>query len=143
MGAGFWTPSPSAAGGIPAYTAYVPTVAQNGARTITITDARWTQSGKLVHCWGFVTVTNAGTAGQPISVSLPVTAKTNGVIAGVGWVVDSGTAAYGGLARILSGAGTIQFIATHLTTTGTVGVAPSFALANGDQIFWNITYEAA
>lgn len=122
------------------WTDYTPTVTQNGTRTITIAQAQYVQIGRFVHCWGFLTVTDAGTAGNAISVTLPVAASSGNPPFGLG-VVNDGGVFYQCQVDLVGGI--MQF--TQLTATNQIymGVSPSFALANGDQISWNVSYRAA
>lgn len=123
------------------YTDYTPTVAQNGTRTISSVIARYVQIGKFVHALGECTVTNAGTSGNAITVTLPVNGR-NGLLWGFGAVNDSGTAFYPSVLLATSGSA-FQFMATNTINGSAVGVSPAMALANGDTLRWNVTYEAA
>lgn len=126
------------------YIDYTPTLAQNGARTTSAMTARYVQIGKRVHAWGQCTCSNAGTAGNAVTVTLPVTPATGQVFVGVGAVKDTGTSFYNALAVITGSViGFFSTVQPVATAENFIGATPSFALASGDIIYWNITYEAA
>lgn len=133
----------------PQYVDYTPTVSQNGARTTSSLVARYRQDGKMVHAWGRATVSNAGTAGNEINVSLPVTASADAIglpiFAGTGSVLDLGTLFMPVLCRLRGSPVTLLgFVKTNADVDAMVGESgPSFALASGDVISWNVVYEAA
>lgn len=126
------------------YTSYTPTVSQNGARTTSAMTARYCQIGKMVFAWGQCTVSNAGTAGNAINVSLPVSPAAGQTFCGVGAVKDTGTAFYDALVLITgSNIGFFSTVQAAASAENYIGATPSFALANTDQIYWRIAYEAA
>lgn len=134
------------------YQDYTPTISQNGARTTSSLVARYVQIGKMVHAYGSAVVSNAGTTNNAITVSLPVAVNTSISTAncGVGEVHDIGTALYRSLgANFVSGGGNnyIRFFRDNTATSGGPALGesggPAFALASGDIITWNVTYEAA
>jgi hypothetical protein len=122
---------------------WTPTVTQNGARTFTTTYAYYTTHGKTVHVIAKLVITDAGTAGNVISVgSLPV-AILNAAGDGLDTVgkftyLDGGTFyvgnAYGATTT------SVSFV-VHNATSG-LGISPSFAVANGDAIGINLKYRS-
>lgn len=129
------------------YAAYTPTISQNGARTTSSLVARYTQVGKMVHAYGAATISNAGTAGNEIRVNLPVAPSTSAGTTfpvGTGDIQDTGTTNYRACVAgiVTSGTPYIRFF-NDAGLASAVGEGPSFAVANGDIVQWNITYEAA
>ena len=128
------------------WNSYTPQIDQGATTNIakTVTYARYLQFGKLVIAQGSVTMSAAGTAGSAVRVSLPVTPDATAITAslpvGSGMVYDaSASAAYSSLAAHSTGA----LVFSTGSTVGSVGAAPSFALAASDQIRWAVMYEAA
>lgn len=117
-----------------AWRTWVPTLAQNGARTLTVNYGAYRVSGRTVQLQAQVTCTDAGTAGNAIILgNLPVSSKRTGTraIIGSAYVEDSGTKVYVG-AAIAATATTIRVVVNDAVDV--LGVNPSFALANGDVI---------
>jgi hypothetical protein len=127
-----------------AWRTWEPAIAQNGARTVTVTKARFTrlhQQTIVGHMQ--VTVTNAGTAGNVITSSLPDGLFGN---TGLDLVVGSfilfraaGTR-WAGSATWSSSLAAVAFIVPN--TINALGVDPSFALANGDILSMSFYFEA-
>jgi hypothetical protein len=70
-----------AATGFPAFTTYTPTItSETGTPTTVTATGNYSQSGKVVNMNFDVTITNAGTAGGYLNVSLPIAAKTGSFI---------------------------------------------------------------
>jgi hypothetical protein len=125
-----------------AWTSWTPTVSQTGARTITNQQSRFLQVGKLVNLYAGVTITNAGSAGDTIVISLPVApALPNNGLLGSFWYVRTTGIRYVGSA-IWSSVLQLAFLQSE-ATAGALGGAPSFATANGDLLSVQFTYEAA
>jgi hypothetical protein len=131
------------------WVSYTPVVAQPSTGiAATINYARYMKIGRLVKVQANISVTGAGTSGQAISMSLPITGVTpslNGNTIGTMEVYDlSSGVVYGGFAVQNT---TTTVVARHYSASGagnSIGTGTaSFALANGDQIFTNIEYEAA
>lgn len=122
------------------YQAYTPTIAQNGTRTTSSIAGRYMQVGKWVHCYGNATISNTGTAGQVLTVTVPVAASGG---FGHGLFYDASTTSqYPGTMIFQSGT-TIGLYVTGTTGNSAVGANPNVAVATGDALFWNVTYEAA
>lgn len=123
------------------YATYTPTIAQSGTRTTSGITARYIQVGRFVHAQGDLTITQAGSSGSAITMTLPVDAA-NGNMWGLVMYNDAGTALY--QAHVLSvNASTCQFYETNTTNGNPIGVTPAIATANGDTIRWNLMYESA
>jgi hypothetical protein len=70
-----WATPPAT--GFPAFTTYTPTISsETGSPTTVTATGNYSQSGKVVMVNFDVTITNAGTAGGYVNVSLPINAKT-------------------------------------------------------------------
>lgn len=126
------------------YTTYTPTIAQNGARTTSALAGRYCQMGKWVHAYGSATLSNAGTSGNAVLVSLPVAFASGTQQCGTGGVQRiAASTFYRALVASASGTQDIRFFRDAATDGNEVGVNPAFALASGNIITWNVTYEAA
>lgn len=124
---------------LPSYQSYTPVVRQNGIRGLSSSLGRFCQINDQVHAYGKATVSNAGAAGNAITVSLPI-AALNVAQAGTGRVDDTDVGVYLAMARV-SGS-EIEFLHTTRSDGAVIGFAPSFALAVGDWMEWNVVYEA-
>lgn len=124
-----------------AWTAFTPTLSQAVTLTKTATYARYTRIGRQIHAQCLLSITSAGTAGNPVLVGLPVPAAVlhNGP-AGAFLYQDTGVALYSGVAALTAGSN----IAGQAHALGAyIGQAPSFAAANTDLVGYDVTYEAA
>lgn len=75
-------------------TSYTPTVSQGGAVTVTTNYARYQRTGRWVRGTIKLTVTGSGVgAVNVITVAAPVTAATNSIACGSGYIVDASAAA--------------------------------------------------
>ncbi len=140
---------------VAAYTGYTPTITQGGTVTsFTTNTARYSQIGKHVHVEGLLTINNAGTAAgaNEIIISLPVTAAASAspVAAGAGTLYDtSADILYPFMSRITSTTAfkmvpTDQIMLTYAAGGLFMGTLRfTAALATGDQIVFNFSYEAA
>lgn len=126
---------------------------QSGSVSKTVTYAAWRRAGRMIRWQGLVACTGAGTAGNAVTVSVPVggnirtAAATQSRPIGTFIIYDAsvgGGTSYCGLA-IPATASTIQAIDTSIGVTNVMGIAGGFtvALASGDQVSWNVEYEAA
>jgi hypothetical protein len=128
-----------------AWTSYTPTVTQSGAVTVTNTRSRYARYGRTIIVSVRLAVTGSGTAGNAITVTLPVTAaSTDGVAPGSGLVFDfSGSAEHKGLPYLASTT-TFAMSPTASTATGAIGQTGfTAALAANDVIVAGFIYEAA
>lgn len=123
-------------------TSYTPVVAQNGTRTATVTYAKYQRIGNRIYVQVLLTITQAGTANNIISVSLPenLTPNNNELTIGSFMYKDTGTAFYAGVVNSLA-PGTVAF--TVHNAGAFLGESPNFATANNDVISFTAAYEVA
>ena len=129
------------------WTSYSPTVEQVSTRTSTIQNARYVTVGKRIRVNASMTVTQAGTAGQHIAVTLPtalvsrITAADHAV--GSFFYQRAAGTRYAGTAIIAvgyTGSSKVVFISGSAGTS-LLGIDPSFATANGDILSFTVEYE--
>ena len=126
-----------------AWTSFTPTLTQNGAKSTSTNSFAYTRvGGKCVEFSGAITITQAGTAGNKITIGLPVTAAAryvNGTPIGTGIYNDGSVWRSGTLVIDTSTTAAIQ-----LDNLGNVyGIAPSIATANGHKFQAAARYEIA
>ena len=127
------------------WTSWTPQIDQGASTNIakTVHRAKYLQIGKMVMFNMTLNVTGTGTGGLAITVTLPVPAAFNNAQyepLGNAFIYDASAAALYGYFGAGNLSGKMQFI--H-QVGGQVGSLPSFALANGDQIYASGHYEAA
>lgn len=130
------------------WTTFTPGLTQNGARTVTVTYARYRVFGKVAHVQLQLVCTNAGAAGFSIVVTgIPAAiapARTGQMaVCGIGMVEDlSATTFYFGAAYNASST-TLELMAHATAAVSPIGATPSFALAAGDIVSVSATWELA
>lgn len=125
------------------WTSYTPTLGQGGTRTCTVNYASYTVINKLCIANVDLTCTTTGTAGQTITVSLPVTAaSTNQEAVGSGTFYDSSATDVYLLHTLLSGTTNVRFFG-ETSTTNYFGATPSIALGNNDVVSFSIMFQVA
>ena len=127
-----------------AWTSYTPTLSQGASTNIakTVDYAKYVAAGKLIIGQVKLTPSAGGTAGSAITITLPVTAATSGIIVGPGWYSDTGTSDYRGHA-FLATTTTLVIYRPVVGTGGAIGLDPNIAVASGDVFYASFTYEAA
>lgn len=125
---------------------WTPTVTQSGSVTVTVTFATYKIRGRVVHTEIRLDVTGSGTGandivigGQPAAIQ-PTHVPTQIFPLGNCVVRDSGTADYFGFVVPQSAT---DWRLKDSNTRGSIGTNPNFALANGDVITLNCTYDLA
>lgn len=126
-----------------AWTSFTPTLAQNGAKSTSTNSFAYARvGGRCIDVDGQITCTQAGTAGNKITLSLPVTAASRYVAA-----TPIGSAFYNdGAAWRIGNAviDTTTTVAIQLDNQSNVyGIVPSIATANGHKIGLKLRYEIA
>jgi hypothetical protein len=139
----FWAHAPTVVDWGSDWASWTPAVTQSGSVTVTVTRARYTQIHKTVVAIGQLAVTGTGTAGNAITVTVPVTAAAAGPVAGSAWIFDSSATASYSNAVFLNATTTIRFLNDATGAGAGVGATPSFGLASPDEIRFIVTYEAA
>jgi hypothetical protein len=128
------------------WTSFTPTWTQSVAISKTVSYSKYIQIGKTVIYQGYMVATSAGTASNPIGISIPVTASSQYATAytaiGSAQFVDvtPGYYTYSGVANLSSGVITITTLGT---AANLVGVNPAVTVASTDIISWSVMYEAA
>ncbi len=123
-----------------AWTNWTPTVTQSASISLTNNYARYIRIGKTVVVQASLTLTSAGSAGNIIYIGgLPVAPANSSNLLGNFYFQSAGIVFYGGSVIIASGS-TMQFIVSG--NGNYMGLSPSFAIKNGDNIFINLTYES-
>jgi hypothetical protein len=126
-----------------AWTTWTPAIVQSGARTVTVTHARYLEIGKMVIAKANLTITQTGSAGNAISCSLPLQHAATGDIAlGSFFYIRTGVTRYVGTC-LANNNFTSPGIIFHQTGPNVLGVDPNFATANDDRLTFTVTYEAA
>lgn len=131
----------------PTWTTYTITLAQGTATDIakTATYVKYLRTGKTVTVQAQVSATDAGDDTNAITLGLPFTAATSGIVVGSGYYNDGGTQ-YQAIAYLYSTT-KVALLSTHGTastnTDDPIGVNPNIAVASGDIISVQFTYEAA
>lgn len=125
--------------------AWTPQIDQGATTNITKTVdvARYKKIGKTVTAYIKLTLTGAGTTNNPVKVSQPIAALTGFSLHGQGncMIRDASAGAdYRGIVAI-ENSGFFSFRRPDSTLQVDIGVDPNFALASGDLIFFNVTYE--
>jgi hypothetical protein len=128
-----------------AWTSFTPQVDQGASTNIakTVNYSNYARYGRTIHFAFGLAMTAAGTAGSQVTITLPVTAASTSGLAGSARVFDTSTNSYYSCTIMGPSTTTIAF---QFDTSGTAarwGLAPNLALASGDTIVGQITYEAA
>lgn len=126
---------------------YSPVVAQNTAVSATVNYAEYCLINKMCIVNVSLTCTTTGTAGQAITVTLPVavTSSSNLKTFGSGYVFDS-SATDAILTTVVNRSSTDKvYFLTEANTNSDNGLGsnPSLALGNNDQISFSLMYETA
>lgn len=130
------------------WTDWTPTVTQSGSVTVTVTFAKYFTDGKLVVLRANLAVTGTGTANNDIVIGgIPASVQPSfhsTSVIGTGLVTNAGTAYYQGALVAISATDFRIYIHNFTPLAGSaIGSNPNFALANGDAISFQATYERA
>lgn len=124
-----------------AWTTWTPVIGQNGTKTITNTNSKYLQLGKLIVARCNVLITQAGTAGNYIYCSYPITpAAYSDTSIGSFFYGPTGNATRYTGSVITNSVGLL--FQTH-NINNVLGITPSFATVNGDFLSFTVVYEAA
>ena len=127
-----------------AFSTWTPTITQVGNPTKTVTYARYQQVGKIIAAYWKLAVTSAGTTNNPITISVPVTAKQSDQYCGQFIFTDQSTGSiYVGIAQLASTTTVQGLLSSTSGVTSVIGSTPNLPLASGDTLWGSIVYEAA
>jgi hypothetical protein len=123
---------------------WTPTVTQSGSVTATINEARFIRQGRAVDAWFNITATASGTAGNVVTVSLPVAYDGHATFVnmGAGIVFDSSTTTRYMCSLEATSTTTISFV-HDASGNSAWGVLPNLAIANGDVLRGHVRYTVA
>lgn len=124
-----------------AWDAWTGTCTQAFAVSYTSTNQTHTLQGRHVSASGLLAFTGFGSVGQPISIASNLPVPSAPVLAGSFLYIDSGVGYYqGSVVMDTSGVLTMQ---VHNAAASNLGQTPSFAIANVDSLWLNLSYPAA
>lgn len=124
-----------------AWEVWTPAWTQSATVSHTVGRAKYVRIGRTIHLLASLTASSAGTSGNAIVVSnFPVAAAATSAIMGSYRYFDSGNTIYTGAAY---GASTTSVNFQVSGNGNPMGVNPTFAVASGDVIWFQVTYEAA
>jgi hypothetical protein len=122
-----------------AWVDYTPTLTQGVTVTKTISIARYCQIQKTIFVSLFLSATTAGLV-TGVEIGLPIAAKYNSAMMGSGFIYDASTNT---MYNVLPYTVSTSTVSAFYQTGSNWGSSPGIALAAGDQIRFNFTYEAA
>jgi hypothetical protein len=126
-----------------AWTSHTPQIDQGASTNIakTVNYSKYARYGRTI-VWSFsLSLTASGTAGSPVTVTTPVTAVSGFSLHGSGAVYDTSASAWT-TAHIQGSSATAVLFTTDGVASGW-GQTPSIALASGDVLIGQVTFEAA
>lgn len=124
------------------WTSYTPSLQQGGNVSKTVTYARYIKLGRLVIAEIYLQVTGSGSSSTAIEVGLPATAAQSIVSAGTFRVYDASVPTNRTGIAVLANTGEVSGLMDNVTDyMGAAGFTA--ALASGDSVIVNVTYEAA
>lgn len=124
------------------WTSYTPSLQQGGNVSKTVTYARYIKLGRLVIAEIYLQVTGSGSSSTAIEVGLPVTAAQSIVSTGTFRVYDASVPTNRTGIAVLANTGEVSGLMDNVTDyMGAAGFTA--ALASGDSVIVNVTYEAA
>lgn len=129
--------------GADAWPTYVPTLTQGVTVTKTVTEAKHFKVARWVTAKFNLAMTSAGTAANAIVVGLPEPAATTGGTIGSFTFLDTSTGQLYTGSAILVSTTTVQFICEGTSLLGATGSNFALAVASGDQISGEVSYESA
>jgi hypothetical protein len=122
-----------------AWVDYTPTLTQGVTVTKTVVQARYCQFQKTIIGQVVLNPTSLGTAATLVAIGLPFAVRTGNPLVGSGYIYDASTNVMYNLTFTGSGAG----VSGYYQTGNQWGNSPNIALASGDQIAINFSYELA
>ena len=122
-----------------AWVDYTPTLTQGVTVSKTVTQARYCQFQKTIIGQVLLSATSGGTGGTAVAIGLPSAVRAGNPLVGSGYIYDTSTNTMYNLTFTGSGAG----VSGYYQTGNQWGNSPNIALASGDQIAINFSYEIA
>lgn len=124
------------------WTPYTPSLQQGGNVSKTVTYAQYIKLGRLVIAEIYLQVTGSGSSSTAIEVGLPVTAAQSIMSTGTFRVYDASVPTNRTGIAVLANTGEVSGLMDNVTNyMGAAGFTA--ALASGDSVIVNVTYEAA
>lgn len=124
------------------WTSYTPSLQQGGNVSKTVTYARYIKLGRLVVAEVYLQITGSGSSSTAIEVGLPATAAQSIVSTGTFRVYDASVSTNRTGIAVLANTGEVSGLMDNVTDyMGAAGFTA--ALASGDSVIVNVTYEAA
>lgn len=149
-GPGTWSPgdilTADDLNAIGVWTTYTPTLAQNGTRTATVNYAEYVQINNLCIVNVDLTCTATGSAGNIITVSVPVSIAGGSSIRtlGSGFFFDSSGSDVDLITAVYNSTSTVRFFDASTTDRNSgYGADPSIALGADDVISFSLAYQVA
>lgn len=127
------------------WSSYVPTWTQSATITHTVTTAQYWKVGRLVVVNLNLAATSAGTANNPLQVTLPVNIRTGsgGAIGSFSFLDASAATSFVGIPTVTA-ANAVQFRVNSTTANlGQTGGGFTAAVASGDGMSITMLYESA
>jgi hypothetical protein len=125
------------------WAAYTPTVTQPGTVSASSAVCHYVRFGTITIAQGYLGFSGTGTAGNPVTIGLPVTADGPANLQSIGSAIAYDASAnlfYTGVCT-LSGS-TIFVLEVHGGLGNSYGAQPSIGLASGDQIRFHLCYRS-
>jgi hypothetical protein len=125
-----------------AWVDYTPTLTQGVTVTKTVVQARYCQFQKTIIGQMLLNPTAGGTVGSQLLMGLPFAARTGQPMVGYGYIYDASTNTIYNCNFVPNTSGS-STIGGFYQTGNTWGASPNLAIANGDQIAIQFSYEVA
>lgn len=129
---------------------WTPVVVQSATPTLTVQNASYVRIGRMIVGNFQIALTSSGTAGNAITLTLPVTAAANQTAIGSGYLVDTSTGFFYSAVLVPADTTKTWFLDTAInagaSTAVTMGSGASTfnaALATGDSLVGSFHYMAA
>ena len=133
-----------------AWVSYTPTLTQGVGVTATVASARWTQVNKIVTVQVGLNITATGTGASLISVTVPIApiaaSYAGGFVGGAvgaGFFYDDSATANYSFTVVTTTSTLFYFMVTTASGSVLLGQNPGMAIANGDKLYFQATYEVA
>lgn len=122
------------------WSTWTPTLTQSGTVTKTVNVANYLQIGDLIIVQMKLSVTGTGTAGNTVTVSMPVTTAASGYVVGAGHVKIAGVR-YNAAVQTQTTT-TFSFLRSDTNPSSAIGTDPNVAFASGDEVHINAIYQS-